>query len=136
MSAAKAAPPGDSKVKLGTLYRGGEGMWSWVAHRVTGMLLFLFLFVHILDTALVRVSPELYNAVIGHYQTPLMGIGEIGLVAAVVFHAFNGVRVILMDFWSKGTKYQRVMFWIVIGLFVVLMIGFTARHLPLVLGGH
>ncbi|HEY7719426.1 MAG TPA: succinate dehydrogenase, cytochrome b556 subunit, partial [Pedococcus sp.] len=42
----------------GTLYRGREGMWSWVAHRISGVLIFLFLFAHVLDTALVRVSPE------------------------------------------------------------------------------
>ena len=44
--------------KGGTLYRGREGMWSWVAHRVTGFLIFVFLLVHVLDTAMVRVSPE------------------------------------------------------------------------------
>jgi len=32
-------------------------MWSWVAQRVTGVLILFFLFVHVLDTALVRVSP-------------------------------------------------------------------------------
>ena len=42
----------------GTLYRGREGMWSWVAHRITGVAVFFFLFVHVLDTALVRVSPQ------------------------------------------------------------------------------
>lgn len=90
----------------GTLYRGREGMWSWVAHRVTGVLIFFFLLVHVLDTALVRVSPEAYNAVIGTYQTPVMGLGEAGLVAAIVFHAFNGIRVALVDFWSQGPRYH------------------------------
>ena len=120
----------------GTLYRGREGMWSWVAHRVTGVLIFFFLIVHVLDTALVRVSPEAYNAVIGTYQTPIMGLGEAGLVAAIVFHAFNGIRVALVDFWSQGTRYQRVMLWVVLGLFVVTMAGFLPRHLSIVFGGH
>jgi succinate dehydrogenase / fumarate reductase cytochrome b subunit len=119
----------------GTLYRGREGMWSWVAHRVTGVLIFFFLLVHVLDTALVRVSPEAYNAVISTYQTPIMGLGEAGLVAAIVFHAFNGIRVILVDFWWNGTRYQRVMLWVVIGLFVVTMAGFLPRHLMNVFGG-
>ncbi|HEY0474654.1 MAG TPA: succinate dehydrogenase, cytochrome b556 subunit, partial [Kribbella sp.] len=35
----------------GTLYRGHEGMWSWVAHRITGVGIFFFLLVHVLDTA-------------------------------------------------------------------------------------
>ena len=43
-------------------------MWSWVAHRVTGVLIFFFLFAHVLDTALVRVLPEAYNDVIGTYK--------------------------------------------------------------------
>lgn len=42
----------------GTLYRGQYGMWSWVAHRITGVAIFFFLLVHVLDTALVRVSPR------------------------------------------------------------------------------
>jgi succinate dehydrogenase / fumarate reductase cytochrome b subunit len=119
------------------LYRGREGMWSWVAHRVTGVLIFFFLLVHVLDTALVRVSPEAYNAAIGTYQTPIMGLGEAGLVAAIVFHAFNGIRILLVDFWAKGPRYQKTMLWVVVGLFVVTMAGFLPRHLINVFtGGH
>lgn len=113
----------------GTLYRGNQGMWSWVLHRITGIAIFFFLLVHILDTALVRVSPEAYNAVIGTYQTPLIGLGEVGLVGAVVFHALNGLRIILIDFWSKGTKYQRAMFITVLVVWFIIMIAFTPRHL-------
>lgn len=120
----------------GTLYRGREGMWSWVAHRVTGMLIFVFLLVHVLDTSLVRVSPEAYDLVIGAYKNPIMGLAEAGLVGAVVFHAFNGIRVVLVDFWSKGPRYQRLMLWIVLGLLVVTMAGFLPRHLGNVFGGH
>ena len=120
----------------GTLYRGREGMWSWVLHRITGVAIFFFLLVHILDTSMVRVAPEAYNAVISTYQNPLMGLGETGLVAAIVFHAFNGIRIILIDFWSVGTRNQRLMFWIVIALWALLMIGFAPRHLMHVFGGE
>jgi succinate dehydrogenase / fumarate reductase cytochrome b subunit len=113
----------------GTLYRGREGMWSWVLHRITGVAIFFFLLVHILDTALVRVSPEAYNAVIGTYQTPIMGLGEVALVGAIVFHAFNGLRIILVDFWSWATRNQKVLFYIVIALWVITMLAFTPRHL-------
>jgi succinate dehydrogenase / fumarate reductase cytochrome b subunit len=104
-------------------------MWSWVLHRITGVAIFFFLLVHILDTALVRVSPEAYNAVMSTYKNPLMGLGEAVLVGAIVFHALNGLRIILVDFWSKGVKYQRYMFWGVIGVWVVLMAAFLPRHL-------
>jgi len=119
----------------GTLYRGREGMWSWVLHRITGVSIYFFLLVHILDTALVRVSPEAYNIVIKSYQTPLMGVAEIGLVAAIGFHALNGLRIILVDFWSFGAKHQRLLFWVVVGLWLVLLAGFIPRHLMNVFGG-
>lgn len=107
----------------GTLYRGREGMWSWVAHRVTGVLVFFFLFVHVLDTALVRVSPEAYDDTIAVYKTPLVAFMEYGLVAAVLFHALNGLRVVAVDFWSKGARYQKHLLWTVMGLWGLLMAG-------------
>ncbi len=113
----------------GTLYRGKIGMWSWVLHRITGVAIFFFLLVHVLDTALVRVSPEAYNEVIETYKTPVIGLAELGLVAAVLYHGFNGLRVILIDFWSKGTKYQALMFWIVIAITVVTLAYFSPRHI-------
>ena len=118
-----------SRRPAGTLYRGREGMWSWVLHRITGVAIFFFLLVHILDTSLVRVSPEAYNAVIGTYQTPIMGLGEVALVGAIVFHAFNGLRVILVDFWSWATRHQQVLFYVVIVLWVVTMLAFVPRRL-------
>ena len=113
----------------GTLYRGKIGQWSWVLHRITGIAIFFFLLVHTLDTALVRISPEDYDAVIATYKTPVIGVGELGLVAAILFHGLNGVRVILIDFWRKGPKFQRSMFWIVIAICVALFVPFAIRHL-------
>ncbi len=118
----------------GTLYRGKIGMWSCVLHRITGVAIFFFLLVHTLDTALVRVSPEAYNAVINTYKTPIIGLAELGLVAAILFHGLNGIRVILIDFWRKGAKYQNVMFWIVIAIALVIFAIFTPRHLSHVFG--
>ena len=118
----------------GTLYRGKVGMWSWVLHRITGVAIFFFLLVHVLDTALVRVSPEAYNVVIATFQTPLIGVAELGLVAAILYHGFNGIRIALIDFWSKGAKYQNVMFWVVVGAAFLLFAAFAPRHLMNVFG--
>ena len=119
----------------GTVYRGREGMWSWVAHRITGVLIFFFLFAHVIDTAMVRVSPQAYNDAVGTYKNPVVGLLEVGLVAAVLFHALNGVRVLLVDFWSAGPRYQRRMSYAVVGIWVVLMLPFVWRHLSNVFGG-
>jgi succinate dehydrogenase / fumarate reductase, cytochrome b subunit len=111
-------------------------MWSWVLHRITGVAIFFFLLVHVLDTALVRVSPEAYNVVIESYKTPIVGLAELGLVAAVMFHGLNGLRIVAIDFWSKGTKYQNVMFWIIMVITVVSVAGFAPLHIARVFGGH
>jgi succinate dehydrogenase / fumarate reductase cytochrome b subunit len=97
-------------------------MWSWVLHRITGATIFFFLFVHVLDTALVRVSPQAYNEVVETYKTPIIGLMEIGLVASVLYHALNGVRVILVDFWGQGPRYQRQMLWGVAAVWLLVMV--------------
>lgn len=104
-------------------------MWSWVLHRITGVSIFFFLLVHILDTALVRVSPVAYNAVINTYKSPIMAVGELVLVIAIGFHALNGLRIILIDFWSIGPKYHKLMLYIVVLLWIVLLAGFVPRQL-------
>lgn len=106
----------------GRLYRGDLGMWSWVAHRITGVLTFFFLFAHVLDTALVRVSPNSYDKVIELYKNPVVNLMELGLVGAVLYHALNGVRVMLVDFWAKGPRFQRVMLLAIIVVWVAVMI--------------
>lgn len=111
-------------------------MWSWALHRITGVTVFFFLFVHVLDTALVRVSPEMYDDAIAIYKTPLVALMEMGLVFCVLFHALNGVRVILVDFWSNGPRYQKQMLWGIIGLVVVLLVPSIGRMFYLLLTEH
>ena len=106
----------------GTLYRGGEGMWSWVAHRITGVAVFFFLLVHVLDTALVRVSPDAYDMVIASYKTPIVNLLEVGLVGAVLYHALNGLRIILVDFWAEGPRHQKAMFRTIVVIWALVMI--------------
>jgi succinate dehydrogenase, cytochrome b556 subunit len=97
-----------SVVPAGTLYRGKVGMWSWFLHRISGVAIFFFLLVHILDTALVRVSPEAYNVVIESYKTPVIGLAELGLVGAILFHGLNGVRMYHPGrFLVKGHKVSK-----------------------------
>lgn len=110
-------------------------MWMWVVHRVTGVAIFFFLLVHVLDTALVRVSPEAYNEVIGSYKTPIYGLVEAGLVGAILLHAFNGLRIIAVDRSTWALRHQRQLVWGVWALFAVLMAPFLWRHLGNVFGG-
>jgi succinate dehydrogenase hydrophobic anchor subunit len=72
-----------------------------------------------------RIAQELRRMLVHPSRARGMDLAfEVGLVAAVLFHAFNGIRVVLVDFWSKGPRFQRQMLWVVVGLWLVLMVGF------------
>ncbi|HVQ50664.1 MAG TPA: succinate dehydrogenase, cytochrome b556 subunit, partial [Mycobacterium sp.] len=45
-----------------------------------------------------------------------------GLVAAVLFHALNGIRVILVDFWSEGPRHQKKMLAAVAAVWLLVMV--------------
>jgi succinate dehydrogenase / fumarate reductase, cytochrome b subunit len=96
-------------------YRTREGMLAFLLHRASGLATLLFLTIHILDTSTVYFFPQLYNDAIGIYRSPLFMIGEIGLVAGVIYHGVNGCRIALFDLfypaaWRKDR--ERVSVWI------------------------
>jgi succinate dehydrogenase / fumarate reductase cytochrome b subunit len=43
-------------------------------------------------------------------------------VGAVLYHALNGVRVIAVDFWSRGPRYHRQMLWAIGAVWLLIMI--------------
>jgi succinate dehydrogenase / fumarate reductase cytochrome b subunit len=108
--------------RIGTLYRGGQGQWSWALHRITGVMVVIFLFVHIADTSLVIFGEETYNRVVEAYHHPIIRLLEIGLAAAVLFHALNGLRIILIDFVPKAADHHKKLFGVVVGLYIVLIV--------------
>ena len=113
------------KSDFGTLYKGHEGQWTWIAHRVTGVAIILFLFAHVVDTAVVGWGRDAYNRVLSVYQNWGVRLLELGLVAAVLFHAINGVRIMIIDFWPGATRYNRGLLYGTVGLFIASMIPIT-----------
>lgn len=85
----------------GSLYKGHPGQWSWVFHRVTGVAVILFLFVHVIDTALIGWGPEAYEKVLKAYANPIVHLLELGLVIAVWYHSVNGTKITLIDFFPR-----------------------------------
>ena len=61
----------------------------------------LYLFMHIVETSTVLFGPEVYNAAVGIFKNLPARIGEVVLMAALVYHALNGIRVIAMDFLAR-----------------------------------
>lgn len=88
-------------------YRGREGQLAWIGHRLAGLGTLLFFTTHVIDTSWVYFWPEGYNHAVALYKSPPFLVGEVLLMLAVIYHAFNGLRVAIMDFWPRTWKYQR-----------------------------
>ncbi|MEX2582206.1 MAG: succinate dehydrogenase, cytochrome b556 subunit [Gemmatimonadota bacterium] len=88
-------------------YRGREGMWTWMLHRATGLGVLLFLIIHVVETAAIIYSPEFYDEALGLYKHPLFRFAELLIFFSVLFHAVNGLRIIVQDFWPIVMERQR-----------------------------
>jgi succinate dehydrogenase / fumarate reductase cytochrome b subunit len=90
-------------------------------HRVTGLGILLFLLIHIVDISLLGFGPRVYDEGILLFDSIVVRILSLAVIAAVLFHAFNGVRIMLIDFWRRGVHYQRGLF---VAALVLAIIGF------------
>ncbi len=108
----------EKKPRGPTIYRGTPGQWAFLAHRVTGFLVFAFLLLHVVDVSLVR-WPSLYDDVHHLYGNVLLRLFEVGLLFSLLFHALNGLRIIAVDFFPAAIRYQRCLLAAAVALTVV-----------------
>ena len=101
-------------------YRGSEGMLAWAFHRISGVAIWLFILLHVLDIWLAGVNPQLYDDVLQVYASPIGRVFETLLGAALLYHALNGLRIIIMDFWPSMTRYHKQLWYLNWALFVVI----------------
>lgn len=103
-----------------SVYRGRSGQWAFMVHRITGFLVVMFLLLHVVDVSLVNIDRELYDDVHELYGNVLLRLFEVGLLGALLFHALNGLRIILFDFFPGAIRRQKEMLWGVTFLTVLL----------------
>ena len=100
-------------------YRGSEGMLAWAFHRISGVAIWAFILLHVLDIWLVGANPELYDEVLAVYASPAGRVGEMLLGAALLYHALNGLRIVIMDFWPATTRWHRQLWYASWVIFVI-----------------
>ena len=97
------------------------GTWSWLLHRITGVILVLYLFMHFFALSSSVGGEATFNNWLSNLQTPLTHLLEIGLVAVVAFHLLNGLRITIADFFFL-TKPHKAIFWIAMVIFLIFMV--------------
>lgn len=113
--------------------RSEANRWASYAHRLSGIAIFAFVCLHIIDVSLYAISSSLYDDVHQLYGTPFMRVFECGLLLALLFHALNGLRLISIDVWDLGfAQAGRLLNAVVILTVVLTLIGSVIILQPLV----
>ncbi len=82
------------------------GMWAAVLHRVTGLYLIGYLSFHLFEMALSLFGPAAFDKFFGWGYTWWMQILDLALMAAIVYHGTNGLRIILMDMGIGARRHK------------------------------
>ncbi len=102
--------------------RGWKFVLSW-SHRIAGLVLVLYLLFHIYTLSLLS-SPSLFTAKMGFYDNLFFKFLEWILAVPLIFHAFNGTRLILYENFGKRDNQQMIRWSLSLGAIYIVLLGF------------
>ena len=112
----------------------GTGMWAWMLFRISGLVLVFYLFVHVWVISQGRAGgAESLNNLFKFFDKPLLVFLDLMLVAAVLYHALNGVRILLMDV-GVGIKHHKAVFWVCMLVAALVLCAFALKASSFILG--
>jgi len=112
-----------SRVFRDVTYRGREGQLAFMLHRVTGVGVFLFLALHITNVFLMLWPADVFNSVLVFYHAFVFKLVIIfGLYLGLLYHALNGIRVVIVDFVPGAARYQAPLWRIQVLIFLAVYI--------------
>ncbi len=102
------------------------GGWAFALNRVTALGLTLYLFLHLVILGKLAQGPDSYGQFIALTENPIIKFGEWLVVAAVLLHGLNGIRIILTSFGIGVTRQKQLFYgFMVVAVLIILM--FTVR---------
>lgn len=109
-------------VGRGAVYRGGPGMWSFVLHRVTGLVLAAWILLFSVEQSTVLLGADSSERFRDVVTTGPFRLLEIAVVAAALSHALNGLRLVALDLWPGAVTRHRRLDRVQAGLFFALFV--------------
>ena len=110
----------------------GVGWWAWLLQRITGVALVAYLFLHIGVISTSLGGADNFDPVLRLLQTPVFVVLDLLLVATVLYHTLNGIRVIFFDM-GIGIKAQAFLFWVALTTTAATMAVAVYFSMPLIL---
>lgn len=105
-------------------YKKDSGNRAWILHRITGIALIAYLFLHVYSLSPLTNGEAAFNQKMQTYSSPFFMVVEWFLFAFVLFHSLNGIRIVIVD-WADGAKYHKQLYkltW-VLGIILFLAMG-------------
>jgi len=117
-------------------YRGGQPMIAWLLHRISAIGIVVFVSMHIWAAFFLYAVEStsttgiVAGALTDFYEALPM---QIFVLFCVLYHAINGLRIVVLDMWPALYRFNREAMWVQWAVFLPLFL------LPVVLmitGGH
>jgi succinate dehydrogenase / fumarate reductase cytochrome b subunit len=97
-------------------YQGKENMLTWALHRITGLGILLFVSTHVVAAFFLNaLNDNISTAITAWYESRPV---QVFVYFCVLYHAFNGLRVILEDFCPSLLRYHRELIWLQWAIFL------------------
>ncbi|MBI4295408.1 MAG: succinate dehydrogenase, cytochrome b556 subunit [Chloroflexi bacterium] len=111
------------------------GMWIWLFHRITGVIILLYGIAHlaVISMSLARDGGQAFNRLMALFEKPAVLALEMALLAVILFHTANGLRILVMDM-AMGVRVQKALFWSFIGVGAVFQALAVYALLPYIQG--
>lgn len=97
------------------------GFISFLLRRFTGLVLVLYLGVHMWVIGAATKGAEAFNARLAVFESPINKILEILLLAAVLYHGFDGIRLLIVHYFDV-TDYRKSLFYAAFAMAALLTI--------------
>jgi succinate dehydrogenase / fumarate reductase cytochrome b subunit len=111
--------------KVMTMYHRFSGSWAWILHRITGIALTAYIFMHIFALSSLQKHKvdggQAFNEEMALFSSPIFLIVEWLLFAFVLYHTLNGVRIVLVDF-ANGARYHKKLHYIMVSVGIIAFI--------------
>jgi succinate dehydrogenase / fumarate reductase, cytochrome b subunit len=103
------------------------GMWAYALNRITGIGLVVYLYLHLGVLSLLARGQSAWDSFVSLARSPYYLALDVILLAGVLIHGLNGLRVALTGF-DVGVRAQKALFGI---LMLVAAIGLVAAALKI-----
>lgn len=94
----------------GLKYRGKGPMLAWILHRISGISIAVFVGIHVVSSFFMQQLGSDWATTLNTIYESWMF--QILVIFIVIFHALNGLRIIILDIWPQLLTYQREALWL------------------------